>query len=325
MEAEYKPGSRGMLSETADRSRSQSDSRSGAQPDLAWAVPVMRVGYAGRGLVYLAVALFSLYAIWRGGRAQGTSPVLKHLENSAAGDIVLALIGVGLLAFAIWRAVEAIYDLDARGSDIGGIAARGTLIVSGVVALGISGAALLLLLGDLGGGKVEAAAAAASGGSAAGGSQIDHAVATVMGWPGGRWIVGIVGLVIVGSGIFQFVRAGRETYRRHLVANRFTLRWDPVLKTGVMARGVIITVIGVLFVLAAWRANPYEAGGADKAFAWMTGQPYGWVIVAAICVGLLGYALFCFVSALYRFVPKVAGGDIETLAARAKAKLRLVT
>ena len=98
-----------------------------------------------------------------------------------------------------------------------------------------------------------------------------------------------------------------------------------MLKAGVMARGVIIAVVGVLFVLAAWRANPYEAGGVDKAFAWLTGQPYGWVIVAAICIGLLGYAVFCFVNAAYRFVPRVVGGDIATLAARAKAKLRLAT
>jgi hypothetical protein len=117
----------------------------------------------------------------------------------------------------------------------------------------------------------------------------------------------------------------KETYRRYLVANRVTQRWDWILKAGLMARGVIIGVVGVLFMLAAWWADPYEAGGVDDAFAWLTRQPYGWLIVAAICVGLLGYALFCFVNAAYRFVPKVIGGDIATLAARAKAKLRLAT
>ena len=91
-----------------------------------------------------------------------------------------------------------------------------------------------------------------------------------------------------------------------------------------MARGVIIGVVGVCSCWR-WRADPYEAGGVDKAFAWPTGQPYGWLIVAAICIGLLGYALFSFTSAAYRFVPKVAGGRYRTLAARAKAKLRPAT
>lgn len=323
-----------MLSETTKRS----GGLAGRNPDLGWSVPVMRAGFAGRGLVYLAVASISLYAIWQGGRAQGTSSVLQHLEDSVIGDVVLALIALGMLAFAVWCAVEGWYDLDGRGSDTQGVAARVGMIFSGLVSLGIAAAALLLLLADIGviggsdagagGAGLEAAglgAAAVAGGSGAGGSNIDRAVATVMGWPAGRWIVGLVGLVIIGSGIFQFVIAWRETYRRYLVANRFTRRWDWALKAGVMARGVIIGAVGVLFVLSAWRANPYEAGGVDDAFAWLTRQPYGWVIVAAICVGLLGYALFCFVNAACRFVPKVVGGDIEDLASRAKAKLRLAT
>jgi heme/copper-type cytochrome/quinol oxidase subunit 2 len=314
-----------MLSETIRRRGNPPDDR----PDLAWSVPVMRVGFAGRGLVYLAVALFSLYAIWRGGRAQGTAPVLRHFEHSVAGDLLLALIGLGMVAFATWRAVEAYYDLDDRGSDAQGIAARLGLAVSGLVALGIGGAALLLLLADLGGsGGVAASAAAAGagdGGSGAGGSQIDDAVMTIMGWPGGRWIVGLVGLAILGSGIFQFVRAAIGTYRRYLIANQFTWRWDWVLKAGVIARGAIIGVVGVLFLLAAWWANPWQAGGVDKAFAWMTGQPYGRVAVAAICVGLLGYALFCFVNAAYRFVPRVAPADVKALEARAKEMLRPAT
>ena len=317
-----------MLSETTR----QSGGLARGKPDLSWSVPVMRAGFAGRGLVYLAVASISLYAIWQGGRAQGTSSVLKHLEDSVIGDIVLALIALGMLAFAVWCAVEAYYDLDDRGSDAKGSAARIGMIFSGVVALGIAAAALFLLLADIGvsGGTAGAggaglSAAEIAGGSGAGGSNIDRAVATVMGWPAGRWIVGLVGLAIVASGIFQFVIAWKETYRRYLAANRFTRRWDWALKAGVMARGVIIGAVGVLFVLAAWRADPYEAGGVDKAFAWLARQPYGWLVVAAICVGLLGYALFCFVNAAYRFVPKVVGGDIEDLAAWAKAKLRLAT
>ena len=285
----------------------------------------MRLGFAGRGMVYLAVASFSLYAIWQGGRAQGTSPVLKHLESSAIGDIVLVLIGIGMLAFAVWCAVDAYYDLDDSGSDAKGIAARLGIAVSGVVAVGIGGAALLLLAADIDGSGVAADAARGVTEGGSGGSRIDHAVATAMGWPAGRWLVGFVGLAIIASGVFQFVVAARETYRRRLIANLFTRRWNWALKAGVIGRGVLIGVVGVLFVLAAWRANPYEAGGVDKAFAWLTGQPYGWVVAAAICIGLLGYALFCFVNAACRFVPKVAGGDLATLTAKAKAKLRLAT
>jgi hypothetical protein len=246
---------------------------------------------------------------------------LQHLENSVIGDIVLVLIGVGMIAFAVWCAVDAWYDLDDRGSDARGIAARTGTVVSGLVAVGIGGIALLLLLADLGGAVADGAGGGAAG-SAAGGSHIDRAVATVMDWPAGQWIVGGVGFAIIGNGVFQFVLAWNEMYRRYLVANRVTRRADWILKAGLAARGVIIGVIGLLFVFAAWWADPYEAGGVDEAFAWLTGQPYGWAIVAAICVGLLGYAAFCFVNAVYRFVPKVAPNDVEALETALKRRLQ---
>jgi len=54
--------------------------------------------------------------------------------------------------------------------------------------------------------------------------------------------------------------------------------------------------------------------------------PQNWqVLVASICVGLIAFAIFCFVNAGYRVVPKVSGGDIETLAARLASKVTQAT
>ena len=51
--------------------------------DYSWAIPVMRAGYAGLGVTYLAVAGLSLWAIWRGGEAQGTSSVMETLSTNS--------------------------------------------------------------------------------------------------------------------------------------------------------------------------------------------------------------------------------------------------
>ena len=146
-----------------------------------------------------------------------------------------------------------------------------------------------------------------------------------MGWPGGRWLVGFVGLIVAGAGLVLLVNGWKGKYREHLHANRFTQNWNWLLKAGVVAQGIVIAVIGLLFVQAAWRADPEEAGGTDKAFSWLLNQPYGQILVASICVGLIAFALFCFVNAGYRFVPKVPGSDIETLAARLASKVTQAT
>ena len=271
-----------------------------AGSDLSWAIPVMRAGYSGRGLVYLVVAGISLYSIWRGGQAQDTSSALGWLENTVGGGVLLFLILLGMLAYALWRVLDAAYDLEQYGSGGKGVVARLGMVVTGLVHLGVGILAFSLLFGS----------------GQDGGSSIPRYVGEVMRWPGGRWIVGTAALLILGAGGYYLHKGWNATYRKHLRANRFTTRWNPVLKAGVIAQGVVVGVIGLLFLFAAWRADPQEAGGVGEAFSWLSQQIYGQVLVAAVCIGLIGFAVFCFVNAAYRIVPRAAGPGIETLASR---------
>lgn len=285
------------------------------QQSLSWAVPVMRVGYSGRGLVYLVVAGFSLYAIWRGGQAKGTSSALSELESTGWGTIVLLLILVGLVAFALWRALAAIFDLEERGADAKGLAGRGAMIVSGLVNLGLAILAFSLLFVGGGGGSGE------DGGS----SSLTGWLSTIMQWPGGRWVVGLGGAVIAGFGVYYGYQGWSGRYRRRLKANHFTTHWNWFIKAGVIAKGIVIIIIGGLFIYAALRADPQAAGGTGDAFAWLTGQPYGRILVGLVCVGLLAFAGYCLVNAAYRIVPKVSDDTPETLEAWFESARQKVT
>lgn len=266
---------------------------------LGWAVPVMRGGYAGRGLVYLLVAGASLYSLSRGGEARDTTSALGWLENSWGGGVVIFLILLGMLAYAAWRAIDAGFDLEDYGNDAKGIVARLGMIVTGAVHLAIGVTAFSLLFQNQGGGE---------------GSSIPRYVGIVMGWPGGRWIVALVAAIIIGAGGYYLRQGWKNDYQKHLRANDVTARWNPVLKAGVMAHGTVIAIVGLLFLFAAWRADPGAAGGVGEAFSWLSGQIYGRFLVVAICVGLIGFAIFCFVNAVYRIVPKVAEPDLRNLA-----------
>lgn len=274
---------------------------------LAWTVPMMRAGYAGRGLTYLVIAGFSLWAIWRGGQAQGPSSALASLESTTGGSFLLVLIFLGLVAYAVWRVIAAGMDLDAHGSDAKGIVARAGMAISGLLHLSLGLAALSLLL---------------STGGTDGESRAREWVGMVMAWPAGRWLVGLAGLVILGAGAKYVLEGWTESYERYLAASSFTSRWRTALRIGVAAHGVAIGVIALLFLIAAWQADPAEAGGLAGAFDWLGEQAYGRLLVVALCLGLLAFALFCFANARWRIVPRVAGDKTETLA-RAMQRLSM--
>lgn len=268
--------------------------------DLSWAVTTMRWGYAGRGLVYVAVAGLSLYAIWSGGQAEGTSTIFKQLESSWWGIIVLALIAFGLLSYAVWRLVCAAYDLEDYGSGAKATIARLGQVTTGIIhgAIGV-GALIIMLIG--GGGSDDK-------------SVITKATEWVMQLPGGPIIVMIVGAITIGAGLYYLQKGWKGKYQEHLMANEFTTNWNWVLKAGVMSQAVLILIIGGFLFYAGITADPSQAGGTGEAFSWLREQTYGQILVILICLGLLAFALFCFVNARYRIVPKVSDdGQFETL------------
>ncbi len=267
--------------------------------DFAWAVPIMRAGYAGRGLVYLVVAGVSLWSILHGGEAEGTKSAMESL-NGTMGAIVIGLIAAGMFAYAIWRAVDSLWDLEAYGTSAKGLLARAGMFVTGAVHAGIG---------------VLAVAALGASSSGSGGKKM---LEGVLQSPTGVWAVGIVGVLTIATGFYYFYKAIKQTYREHLQANHFTLHWNPVLRIGLAAQGVSIIIIGGLIAYAAMNANAAEAGGLGSAFDWLNGQAYGRVLVVVLCVGLLGFSLFCFVNAAYRIVPKASERSVQSLASKVK-------
>jgi len=271
-----------------------------------WAIPVMRTGYAGRALVYVVVAGISGWSLFRGGEAEGTSSAFAALESAAWGTVILVAIFVGMACYAVWRLIDAIWDLECYGSDGEGIVARLGMCVTGLIHLAIGIGALLIAFTAKGGG---------------GESSISKAAGWVLGLPGGRIMLGAAGLVTVAAGLYYVKKAYKREYREKLMGNHFTRNWDALLRAGVASQGFVVTVIGVFIAYAAWKYSPDSAGGLGGVFSWLSGQPYGVFLVGLLCVGLLCFALFCGVNAAYRIVERASDPDqFQTLGAQIKRK-----
>ncbi len=271
--------------------------------DFAWAVPIMRAGYAGRGLVYLVVAIVSLWSMWQGGEAQGTKEAMLALDG-IWGMLVVALVAAGMFAYAIWRLVDSFWDLEAYGTELKGIIARCGMVVTGLAHAGVGVLAITAL-------GLRSSSASGTG----------KILSAVLQAPGGNVALGLAGLLTMGAGCYYIHQGAAQTYREHLSANHFTMNWNWALRAGVVAQGIIVFIIGGLILYAAMKSDPSQVGGLGTVFEWLREQPYGQILVAGLCVGLLGFSLFCFVNAANRIIPKAADDSTLTMTAALKRKM----
>ncbi len=257
------------------------------------------MGWAAQGVVYLALAYLVLQMAFGSSEQEAsTSGALQKIAQSAPGVITLLVLGVGLLAFAVGRVLEV---TTLAGPDI---QAKDKALAGGLALVYVSLALTAFSIVGLAGG------AAGSGGSSA-----EQKSSTLLfSLPAGRYLVGLLGLVVMAVG-------GRLAYKGVKQAFLPTLRRQDmpaglraaVGKLGTVAyvtKGVILALVGFFFVRAAVTYDPDKARGLDAALREVAQQPLGQLALAAIAVGLLAYALFSFVEARYRDVGSSASGTV---------------
>lgn len=252
------------------------------------AVEVMaRIGYTAKGVVYALIGVIAVQAALGAGRAGGPQEAFGTLREQPFGQILLAAVALGLLAYALWRFVQAGADPDGEGSDGEGIVKRSAYVVSALVYVGLAVAAARLLFG---------------GGSGGGGAE--DWTARLMSQPFGVWLVGLVGIAIAITGLVQFRRAATTSFMEDLKASEMSEEertWSRRAgRFGFGARGVVYLLIGLFLGRAALQTDPSEAGGLGEALQTLGGQPYGPWLLGVVALGLILYALFAFVLARYR-------------------------
>jgi hypothetical protein len=270
----------------------------------SWVDPLMRIGYTARGIVYLLVGSMTLLVALDGGHTPDSKSALASLLGEPFGKVLLALICVGLVAYAAWRCFEAALDLDKKGHGLKGWLGRMGQFISGVVylALAISVAPLLME-------------------RKSGGDSTDHWTAVLMQQPFGRWLVAAVGCIALAIGVQHFLKAQHGDYRNHLRYTQLAARLDPVLKLGLMAHGLVIGMVGTFFLWAAWTADPSQAGGMREALATVRSADAGQSLLGLLAIGLLAFAVYCFIVAAFRIVPRCAPPNLQTLASKARSLL----
>ena len=143
-----------------------------------------------------------------------------------------------------------------------------------------------------------------SGGSGGSGGGGQAWTARVLSWPGGQFLVGLVGVVIVGASLFLIYDGWQAKFTKELNLRRVRPTGRRVVvglgRFGRIARGVAFAIIGALVVTAAVTFDPGRAKGLDGALKTLAGQPYGPWLLSLVAIGLLAYGLYCLIESRLR-------------------------
>jgi Domain of Unknown Function (DUF1206) len=232
-----------------------------------------RAGLVAYAVVYLMIAWLAIQLAF--GDRQGSpssTGALRELAHQPLGEVLVWAVALGLFLLAIWQAAEAILGDDKPGKRL---AAGGKALV--FAAIGVS--AVRVALGSGSSSKGE-----------------ETWTAQVMDLPAGQVLVGVVGLAIIGFGLFELYRAWTDKFAEELAqeGRRGTTGTAYLWfgKLGCAARGVAFVIVGGLFGYAAITHDAKKSGGLDQALYKVLDQPFGPVLLCAIGVGLACFGLF---------------------------------
>jgi hypothetical protein len=263
---------------------------------IAW---MARAGYAARGVVYLIIGVFAVLAAL-GARQRGVGGIgaLEALLEQPFGSILLAIVAGGLLCFALWRLVQAIFDTDHHGNDARGLFRRVVLGLASLFYFGLAGIAVSMICGRRQPAEDQSAR---------------DWTAWLLAQPFGQWLTAALGGTIVIVGFALGIKAWRAEFRRHFKVDRGSLNWIVALGiVGSFGRAIIFALIGTFLVIAAFRFNSGDAAGMPGALRSLQSQPYGGFLLWLTALGLLAFGALQFVEAVWRRVdtselPKAAG------------------
>jgi len=240
-------------------------------------------------MVYVLVGVLAVQAaLGGGGKTTSQEGALRSILLVPLGRVLLGMIVIGLLAYATWRLFQGMLDPENEGRDAKAIVKRADHVLNGMFHVALAFNAGQFVLGSGGG----------DGGSP------DDWTARLMAQPFGRWLTVVVGVVIVGAGIYQLYKAYRADFRDELKSGEMSA-WEKEWATrsgrlGYAARGVIFGVIGIFLVQAALQTDPDEARGLGGALQTLAHQPFGPYLLGTVAIGLVAYGIFMFVMARYR-------------------------
>jgi hypothetical protein len=259
--------------------------------DHPFLAAVARVGLVAYGVVHLLIGWLALQvARGAGGADADQTGALQTVAGSPGGLLLLWLIGLGLLALALWQGGEVL--LWWRGLLDRGHRRRTALVCARCLAK----AAVYAVLGGT-------AVLFAVGADYEADERLRELTGETLEIPAGPVLVGGVATGVVAVGLYSLLRGATGGFMKDIDLPAAPDRWEPVIEVvgriGYVAKGAAFALVGVLLWRAATSADVATATGLDGAMTAIAGVGAGPWLLTAVAAGFAAFGVYALARARY--------------------------
>ena len=268
-------------------------SSSPQQVARAWRDPLARAGLLAKGVLYLILGVLAIQFA-RGDTSSdqvSQEGAIQTLADKPLGRFLLVLLTLGLAAMCVWRAIQAFVGDPVEGDDA---QHRVEYAVKAVLygALVVTSA------------KITADNWSGSSSSQTGGGdqQAQQVSSTVFDWPAGRWLVGLLGVVMIGIAVYELWHQVIEAAFMERIAppGEVSKGLEAFGRIGYAAKSLVLAISGIFFVVAAVQYDPNESKGLSGSLQELAEKGWGRVLLWGTAIGLFLYGVFCLAESRYR-------------------------
>ena len=257
-------------------------------PDPMLLRHLARLGYAARGLVYAVIGVFALLAATGYGQSKDTNGALEAILSAPFGAVAAIALIAGFIAYAIWRAVQAVFDPDDHGLTPHGIAIR-----LGLLASGAGYSTLTVYTWSFLDGFRE---------RQSDGDDSGQMAEMLAGFIGSQWTATLLAAIFAGVGIAHAWKAVARRYDDHFIASQRVMAFvHPVAIIGLLSRSVTFFIIAALLFYRGLNAGDDGGSpGLKDALEFIRDLPAGAWLLGGMGAGLLAFALYSWTEAAFR-------------------------
>lgn len=249
---------------------------------------VAYTGFIAKGAVYGITGILAFLAAFNlGGSKAGKFQVIEFLEKQPFGKVLLALLGIGLICYALWRFIQSVQDPENIGSDKKGLVKRVSFFISGLIYLGLGIFSIVDIFYE-----------PSSGGDGGNGSFLGPQLKT--------YLFIAIGLALAGKGIYQFIKAYKGDFlQKFEIGSISDSKKRRAIKTfgygGLISRGILTCIISYFFLKAGFSFSGDDSmKGTKEAFSFLQETSSGPWLMGIVAAGLVCYGLYMFAQARYR-------------------------